>query len=377
MIIEYFRNKQFILPLRYVLFIIFLIGTSLIGLEPKNFNVFFQYIFISILAVFIYNMIRLITLDEKEIEILSFILLLIAGIGSITLLTDYFEVTKFNLLFSTEIYKESLSGRGAGLLGGETNFTAARLSVLLPFAFYLIYHGKYIKGLRFFYIGIIGTIILAIVLTGSRMGMLALVQVLLFVFFHEFRKSSIVTKLFSFFALIAIIGFLYYSSSVVKNPLVSVERYKSLTSIAELNAAGIESGVFDESLLNRFILFWVGIELIRKDPLTGVGVGNAKYIAPKYVVTRGNMKYLHNTFLDIGSENGLPMLIVFILFSFMIVYTIWKSYRRTHNEYLYYFLIGFWVMYFCWLFLSDFSNKLYWNFFLPMGLYLQTKQIDK
>jgi O-antigen ligase len=295
-------------------------------------------------------------------------------IGSITLLTDYFGITRISAVFGEHIFQEMRSGRGAGLLGGESNITAARLSSILPFSIYnLIYIKKGLNRKLFILLSVIITI-LAIVLTGSRMGLLVLGFICLVIGLKEIRTSKFLVKFVVIIILISTMLLINFSMNLIKDKKFE-ERFESIQDIPKINKIRYEEG--ESSIMLRYFLFFIGIDLIKKNPLLGVGIGNSKYLTVKYTQEPFQMRYLHNTYLDICSENGIIMLIILLLFLSGIVIICYSRYKKEKNEFYFYFLVAFFVQLICWFFLSDFLNKLFWSLFLPVGLFLKNYGIEK
>ena len=379
MFIEMLKNRRIHLTREIIFFILLLWSTSLIGLEERNLLTFLTYFFLTCLLVVLYNLLYETGFDKRMIIHLSILSTFVMLVGSLTLLTDYFGITKFTLLFGEEIYKEVvLHGRGAGILGGETNFSASRICTLLPFSFYLLLHVKEKRmGLKPFIAVSIVFAIIAVVLTGSRMGLLVLGQMILVIGITELRGKKILGKFGIIIGVAAIIITLSFSMKLMKNQAINLARFQNLAAVSELASVQYEESNVDDSILNRFMLFWIGTDLIRKNTLFGVGIGNAKYLTVKYFPFDDQMKHLHNTYLDIGAENGIVMLVFLLIFIAGILISNYKIYRKTGDHFYFYFLFSFYILLFCWLFLSDFSNKLFWNLFLPLGLFFKNRDLTK
>ena len=373
--IEMVKRKQVLVTGEMILFISLLVLTSLVGLEERNIPVFLTYIFMTLMMVVLYNLLIMTNFNERMFARLSILSSVVVLIGSLTLLTDYFGITKFTLLFGEEIYEEVVKkGRGAGILGGEANISASRMCALLPFSLFLLFHVKETRiGLKPFVACTIVITIVAIVLTGSRMGLLALGLLIIFIGIKELRQRGILGRLGIAIGLVAALVILGFSLRLLKNQATSMSRLESLAAISELSTAQYENSDLDRSILDRFLLFWIGVDLIRENPIFGVGIGNAKYLSVEYLTFEDDMKFLHNTFLDIGAENGLIMLGILIPVLLGIQISNYKIYRRRRDPFFYYFTLAFCIQLFCWLFLSDFPNKLFWNLFLPLGLYMKNR----
>ncbi|OFW63496.1 MAG: hypothetical protein A2Z35_06575 [Actinobacteria bacterium RBG_19FT_COMBO_36_27] len=135
----------------------------------------------------------------------------------------------------------------------------------------------------------------------------------------------------------------------------------------------------DRSALSRVLQNRQSIELIKRYPITGVGLGNfvqAKiYILKLIPVTEGELKGLvrysaHNSYLGMGAETGVIGLLIFLL---IIITSIWycyssERYFKTRDELLLFYkisqsmrfgLIGF---AFCMIFLSEQFNLMLYQF---------------
>lgn len=373
-LIELIRNRTIYLPKWLIFFGLFLIGTSVIGLDFKNMSVFIQRIFVLIISIIIYNILVLSKIRESEYNKVAIILTIIAGIGGITLMTDYFGLTRISMLFGKEIYQEAqLLGRGSGILGGETNVSAARLSTILPFGFFLIFKRNIASGWKIFSLVMVGIVLISIILTGSRMGVLILGQILIFTAFHEIKQVRMIYKIAIIIGFVGLSTILYFSQGLILNQQKSELRFQSLGSLGELGTTTIKTSTLDGSLIERFLLLGIGIELIKNNPIMGVGIGNSKYLTKKYLPIEGKMKYLHNTYIELGAENGIPVLLIFLLMLTTILLKLIDKNAFQDDSFTFYFIIGFWSLLFCWLFLSDFSNKLFWNFYIPVSLYMMKR----
>lgn len=72
----------------------------------------------------------------------------------------------------------------------------------------------------------------------------------------------------------------------------------------------------DSSAESRFYLWKAGFKLILDHPLTGVGPNASRYYVPRYYEGDLNTsaKALHNLFFEVGSENGIPGVFIFLMF---------------------------------------------------------------
>lgn len=372
LIINTIIKKHFYVKLDFIIFSFFLIVTSVLGLDLKNIPVLQTYIFMCVITIFMYNFIKFGTLNKKyEIE-LSNLVAIILLLGGLILIFDYFGFTRFYSLLSEGVYHDLLNGRGCSLLGGESNISAARFSALLPLLVYGIFEKKDLSS-RLFLLFCLLIAVIALILTGSRMGYITISIIVLATLFKELKEAKAIAKISIMFLTTLLIVILLFSMTLLKNQQDNVERIQSMFNITNLAENNIDD--IEDSMLIRLMLFLGGIDMIKNNPIKGVGIGNSRYLSLKYTGENREMRYLHNSYLDLGSENGLPILIYFILFNIIIIKKIFRRFKESSDNFFYYFAIGHIILLFCMFFLSDFVNKLFWGFYLPLSLYLSEKKV--
>jgi len=74
----------------------------------------------------------------------------------------------------------------------------------------------------------------------------------------------------------------------------------------------------DTESVNKHLVGWqAGLNMIAKNPITGVGFGNYKAVVTRYDKTgivRQDPHVAHNAYLEIAAEMGLPAFVVYLLF---------------------------------------------------------------
>jgi O-antigen ligase len=87
----------------------------------------------------------------------------------------------------------------------------------------------------------------------------------------------------------------------------------------------------DPNTRNRIELFETAVRLIRDNPWVGVGQTSVKAVALRY---RGSFEYpdwmyqhMHNNFLQIAAERGIPGLVLWLWFMSRLAWDAWKVYR--------------------------------------------------
>lgn len=199
---------------------------------------------------------------------------------------------------------------------GDANFLCAIISFVIPFSILLIkkalFRGKKIEII--FYSIMTLNLIIAVSLTQSRMGIIAIIIGLTFLFI---KKEIRLSKVQSFvLIMITLLSLAFFG--------------KSFTDRLE--------NIADKSNADRILTYQNGIKLIKDSPYLGVGMHNAKnffYSNTEYPHFQSEFHQLdiHNTYLKIFSELG----VVAFLALLYLIYLISKSALSTaspHKNYL-------------------------------------------
>lgn len=143
-------------------------------------------------------------------------------------------------------------------------------------------------------------------------------------------------------------------------PLILIYHIRNLkkllsVGIAFIIAAGIFLAVFpntlervktighansQQSVTERFLMWQSAINMIKDNPLTGVGLGNydeqyqQKYILP--AAKERDQKHSHNVYLQFWAETGLPGLILFCALFGYILYWSWKRRQNVYARILFF-----------------------------------------
>lgn len=89
----------------------------------------------------------------------------------------------------------------------------------------------------------------------------------------------------------------------------------------------------DKSSASRIEIWRGAIEIIKDNPLLGIGYGIFPYVIPSYVPNVGQ-RDAHNTFLIIAAEMGLPSLAIFLLIIFVLSKNILWLYRNCEDKFI-------------------------------------------
>ena len=190
--------------------------------------------------------------------------------------------------------------------GGGANYIAWVLASTLPFVMYKAAYGKvrerYI-AMAFFLPWLAG-----IVATGSRGGLLCLVAAV----------GTFLALVRRFRALLVggVIAIAFFALA----PAEYTQRVATVT---------LDPAKMDASALSRYQNIQAGIGIIRDYPLFGTGLRTFPTVKLRYVGRdyAGQAEHVaHNTFIQMGSEVGLPLLAVFLSLN---VWLVWRLRSRS------------------------------------------------
>jgi putative inorganic carbon (hco3(-)) transporter len=238
-------------------------------------------------------------------------------------------------------------------LAGDPNDRALVFVFLLPMALGLMLEAR--SNFWKIYYGAIALVLVEGILhTLSRGGILGLFAVGGWFCIRAFPDRKLLVILL---VVVALIGF----------SLVSERVYYRAVSI--FNPEYDETG----SRGARIILLKQGIEIMLNNPVVGVGIGNFTVAQGKTSQRSGQWFNPHNSLIQVGAENGIPALIVY-LWMYIVMF---KNYRRIQRQFdatsvnpslgelargLEISLVGFFV---CSFFLSQAYT---WYFYYLVGL---------
>jgi hypothetical protein len=183
-------------------------------------------------------------------------------------------------------------------LENESNYEAMMLLLSIPMAFWM---GCYERSSRWRRIGFACGLLLAgaAVLTQSRAGIIAGGTMGLLAAISSKRKVLGITVL----AVAAVIVFNY-------GPAGISQRFRSIKFTGDPQNGDEDSSRIHVELLRA------GLSMMEGNPIIGVGMGQFKALAPLYnpglyqVSTRSFIA--HDTLMQIGTERGVPVLLLFI-----------------------------------------------------------------
>ena len=223
-----------------------------------------------------------------------------------------------------------------GFMTNRNLFGSAQ-AFLLPFAIYTFYAGKrsWKMVAAFAFTIIVVSLLLSQTrsawLSGASIFIVALLLVLIFV--PSQRKKWMVSSLAAIGVTAIVISLLIFSDKESELAKSVTERAASLT----LNTSAQSAA--DVNTSERLKMWKKTVSMIKDHPLTGVGSGNWKVVIPFYglantVFAKGYFApdRVHNTYLQIASETGVPGAIFYFGMWVLIAVTGFKVIRKTTSN---------------------------------------------
>jgi hypothetical protein len=245
--------------------------------------------YLKVVAMFIVmiNVVR----TEGRLRWMLWIALAVSVTTSVGAISDY---SAGRLLTGGERIKGSIGG-----LFENPNDLALHLATIVPLAISLFVSGRHVMKLIYLTCSIL--MIAAIICTFSRAGFLGLIAAALVLAWKLGRKNRTLVIIFSVITIVAVIV------------LAPADYGGRLTSIWGGGDTGSSNA--------RQELFWRSLLVALRYPLLGVGMGNFHFRSIHEQVS-------HNAFTQVGSELGIPAMILYVLFMITSI----KRLRRIEKE---------------------------------------------
>jgi len=213
---------------------------------------------------------------------------------------------------------------------GNINILAASLTVKVPFIIFGISHFKNYKKLLL--LAALFSATSVIFLTAARTSLLNLFLIFsaysIFLFREfSFKKSTIIKILYIIIPVA--ISFIFSNSIFEKSK--DKERYTSLENRIEKISTN------DASSQARLVYWNNALKISRKNPVTGIGLGNYRIESIPYELTTSDDSivslHTHNDFLEIMAETGiLNSLIYLSLFIFILIINLRNILKSTSKK---------------------------------------------
>ena len=297
--------RWFALSLVSFTYLIYSIRSGQSGLVlSKNKIVFISFIFFYLLlSVFI---------SKNSIESIIVLYKIIILIVVFLISYNIFKKSDYSIticaVFSVSLFLEILivlfqffsSLEGLTGIASNPNISSSSIIIKLPFIIYFVHQVK--KKWNKFLLRLIEYLsIIAIIILGSRLGLISLFIIYFFYFFwyknHRLNQVFSIVVIFTF-------SFFINNSQTVNN--------------FDLSSLRIENLNNDESTNQRLNFYKKAIDLSFNKPFTGYGLGSWKYESLPYDNNNNNdilvPYYTHNDFLQILFELGIIGLAAYLFF---------------------------------------------------------------
>ncbi len=242
-----------------------------------------------------------------------------------------------------------LGGGDARVFGvlGHFNATGSYLAMNLVFTFNLALGQKELKT-KYFYYAIIILNTAALLMTFSRGAWIA--TILGIVLSAQIRGMI---QFIRAFALIVVA----ITVLAVAAPPQYIGRLYSVPRVA------------DEASLSRLRQYEIAVDTISKYPLLGVGLGsNLEYVTLVYNEPQNSE--IHNLFLHIGSERGVPAMIALVAIFVSFFVNIVRRIGRTKDPFFYSFYIALFAAVVAFATVNMFAYQLLRGLGIPFAIFL-------
>jgi O-antigen ligase len=233
------------------------------------------------------------------------------------------------ILFTTVVFRTEVQGRDAGAFGslGNPNDLAFAMMLLIPFAVFVIQSVSLLNWKGVVCILATGLALVLTLRTGSRAAVLTIAVCFLIVL--AVGKAKTKMKLLLTTALVAVLAMATVSSAVFL-------RYTTVFNGTSVDAGmSVDELSAVESTRARKMLFEESIRLMFEHPLLGVGPGIFSVALAGEQKEKGEFQTwheAHNSFSQMGSEAGIPaVLICFAILFYCFKRTITIYYRSRRD----------------------------------------------
>lgn len=303
---------KMIIPQKSLLFFIVLSVVSLstaFFISPSKFNYAINLSnimdnYIKLISSFLYFLLGYIFFKNSKIELVyKWYSIGAVIIGFFGIIIVFFNISAFRNEFFFE------GSRYIGLMNDPNYFSVVQCTALPYFI-----RDKSIKKVYRIISCIV--IFLAVAISGSKTGMIIFISYIVFTYARIIlsgKSKKQLFKSFVFFLLsIILLPLILRLFNIVIDAIVSIhpvfDRVRVL--FYDFSSAIFEGGSSRDNT-------WIGaIDLIKKSPILGVGIGS--YLTVRDIL-HGGGGLSHNTYLQIIAEWGIPLALTFLIFIFYVV----------------------------------------------------------
>jgi O-antigen ligase len=198
----------------------------------------------------------------------------------------------------------------------DVNYFALSILIVIPFAYYLLKTVRY-KIIRMSLYVSMGLYSTALMFTFSRGGIIGVA--VMAVVSQVISKKKIKTLMV--LSVVVVLGF-YFAPDSLKN------RFEDTKILEEGEAQGGAA----LATTHRYNSILAGLNMIKANPLTGVGLGNFRSLSLQYGVEKSQAFIAHNTYISIAAEQGLPALVLFMSIIAFTYRSLWRLRRDLRGD---------------------------------------------
>lgn len=249
----------------------------------------------------------------REMKLIRWVFLAWAGFGSITAVrgfVQFFEKISQARALGQNDYSYYVGERITGFMSHWNTFSAQMMFALTMLGA-ILYFAPIIGRRLWVWILCGGIIAGAILLAETRAVWIGAAVAGLYLTWYWKRWAILAAPVLVLVA--------YFAS-----PGVVQERFHSLT-----RPKGVDSNTF------RLVTWRTGVEMIKANPLLGIGPEGPKYHFDEYVpddiprpLPTGWYGHLHNIYLQYAAERGIPTMLVLMWLLGKILYDFWRGLRK-------------------------------------------------
>jgi O-antigen ligase len=192
-----------------------------------------------------------------------------------------------------------------GYVTGDANYYSLSALLCVPIAFYLM-GSRQRPWERWFCGGCLALTMLGLTAAASRGALLGLLAAMVFACVVSRRRAQMLKLAFG-----VVLPLLMFSPSSPLSRLLHPDHSDQ------------------ESSDTRLALWQAGLRMVRAHPVTGVGLGNFKWVVQRYDApgeSLGNIA--HNTYVEVAAEMGLPGFVLWI----GLLASTWRALTRVRRQ---------------------------------------------
>ena len=163
-----------------------------------------------------------------------------------------------------------------------------------------------------------------------RIGYLIASQIALACILFNYSRSSILALVVGIIALVLLIS-ARYRKWVIMVLLLTLAIGMVISPDFLHRFKNLGATEFNVGYANSRLAIWQAtLDMIADKPMTGVGPGNfhKEYIQHRQNRTGKDLSHAHNDILNVAAESGVPCALLFVLLWFLVLYHLFRGYRR-------------------------------------------------